>query len=109
MDMTPSLNILHTEASKGWGGQELRVLAELEGFAARGHRTRLLAPEDATILRTARDRGIACEACPFDRPLSRRGLLQMYRLRHRLRADPVDVIVTPVSYTHLTLPTIYSV
>ena len=104
--MNECLNILHTEASKGWGGQELRVLAELEGFAARGHRTRLLAPEDAQIFQAARDRGIACEAFPFDRPLSRKGLGQILGLHHRLRANlaaspvanPVDVIVTHSSH-----------
>ena len=100
--MNHSLNILHTEASKGWGGQELRVLAELEGFAARGHRTRLLAPEDAQIFQAARDRGIACEAFPFDRPLSHKGLGQILGLRRQLRANPVanpvDVIVTHSSH-----------
>ena len=96
--MNPPLHILHTEASKGWGGQELRVLAELEGFAARGCRVRLLAPSDAQILRAARDRGIPCEAVAFDRPLSRLGLGQIRRLRRRLRADPVDVIVTHSSH-----------
>ena len=32
------LSILHTESSIGWGGQELRILTEMEGMAARGHR-----------------------------------------------------------------------
>ena len=96
--MKPPLNILHTEASKGWGGQELRVLAELQGFAARGCRTRLLAPGDAQILQAARDRGIACEPFPFDRPLSFQGLRQIHRLCRRLRDDPADVIVTHSSH-----------
>ncbi|MGB0723548.1 MAG: glycosyltransferase family 4 protein [Gammaproteobacteria bacterium] len=88
------LHILHTEASRGWGGQELRILAELEGFAERGHRTRLLAPEDSNILRVARERGVPCEAFPFNRPLSRAGLRDIRRLRAWMRANPVDVIVT---------------
>ena len=33
-----TLNIVHTESSTGWGGQELRILTEMEGMARRGHR-----------------------------------------------------------------------
>ena len=31
------MNILHTEASTGWGGQEIRILREAEGMRKRGH------------------------------------------------------------------------
>ena len=30
------MRILHTESSRGWGGQELRVLNEAAGMLARG-------------------------------------------------------------------------
>ena len=36
------LSILHTESSIGWGGQELRILTEMEGMARRGHRVHLV-------------------------------------------------------------------
>lgn len=36
--------IVHSEASLGWGGQERRVMAELLGFRARGHRVGVVAP-----------------------------------------------------------------
>ena len=32
------LTIMHTEASVGWGGQELRILSEATAFAKRGFR-----------------------------------------------------------------------
>ncbi len=32
------LTILHTESSKGWGGQEMRILKEALGMQERGHR-----------------------------------------------------------------------
>src|SRR6185437_7556270 len=32
------LAIAHTEASMGWGGQEMRTLTEAAGFIGRGHR-----------------------------------------------------------------------
>ena len=31
------LSIVHTEASLGWGGQEIRILAESQGLMRRGH------------------------------------------------------------------------
>ena len=38
-----ALSIAHTEASMGWGGQEIRILTEARGFLARGHRVVLYA------------------------------------------------------------------
>ena len=37
-----TLSIAHTEASIGWGGQEIRMLTEAAGFIARGHRVVVL-------------------------------------------------------------------
>ena len=56
--MRTPLSILHTEASQGWGGQEIRILTEAQGFIARGHRVMLAAPRQATIFEEAQRRGI---------------------------------------------------
>lgn len=48
------LRIIHTESSCGWGGQELRVLNECAGMAARGHEILIAAPEEAPICSEAR-------------------------------------------------------
>ncbi len=37
-----ALNILHTEASAGWGGQEKRILLEATSLQERGHRVQLV-------------------------------------------------------------------
>ncbi len=50
--------ILHTEASKGWGGQEIRIITEAEGFIKRGHRIIIAAPPDAMIIKQAKVKGI---------------------------------------------------
>ena len=60
------LAILHTEASTGWGGQELRILTEMEGFAHRGHRVQLLTPGNAGIFGAARERGLPVVALPIE-------------------------------------------
>ena len=46
--MTP-LRIVHTESSLGWGGQEIRILAESQGLIKRGHDVRLVCPGEARI------------------------------------------------------------
>jgi glycosyltransferase involved in cell wall biosynthesis len=61
-----ALRIVHTEASTGWGGQELRILTEMEGMAGRGHRVHLLAPANAQIVPAARARGLAVDALPIE-------------------------------------------
>ncbi len=50
--------ILHSESSLGWGGQEARVLAELEWMRARGHWVALAAPAAGSLARRAREAGI---------------------------------------------------
>ena len=60
-----SLSILHTESSIGWGGQEIRILTEMAGMQARGHRVHLLTPESAEIFPAAQLRGIPVSAIPM--------------------------------------------
>ena len=43
------MRIVHTESSLGWGGQEIRILAEAQGLARRGHELMLLCPPEARI------------------------------------------------------------
>jgi len=43
------LRIVHTEASLGWGGQEIRILSESQGLIGRGHDVTLLCPPEARI------------------------------------------------------------
>ncbi len=59
--------IVHTEASQGWGGQEIRILTESRGMLARGHRVTLLTPRGARIFAAAREQGIPVVAMPFEK------------------------------------------
>ncbi len=56
------LNILHTESSLGWGGQEIRILTEARSMLDRGHRVTLLTPASAEILPAAKKLHIPVEA-----------------------------------------------
>ena len=48
-----ALAIVHTESSLGWGGQEIRILAESQGLARRGHAVTVLCAPQARILTEA--------------------------------------------------------
>jgi glycosyltransferase involved in cell wall biosynthesis len=84
------MKILHTENSLGWGGQEIRILSEIEGMRGRGHDMHLICPAEARIFAEAGRRGIPVTALPIQKKRMR-GLLA---LRAWLAAHPVDVINT---------------
>ena len=56
--MTRHWRILHSESSRGWGGQEVRVFAELEWMRAQGHWVALAAHPDSAIAKRAQNAGI---------------------------------------------------
>jgi glycosyltransferase involved in cell wall biosynthesis len=84
------MNIVHTEASCGWGGQELRILSEAAGLIERGHQVTLLCPEESNIFREAVRHGVPAVALPIARKRPA-GLLAM---RRWLASHPVDVVNT---------------
>jgi len=61
------LSVAHTEASNGWGGQEIRILTEAAGFIARGHRVVVYAAPGARILDEAPRFGVPATALPIGR------------------------------------------
>jgi glycosyltransferase involved in cell wall biosynthesis len=85
------LTILHTEASPGWGGQEIRILTEATAFATRGFRVVLACQPDAPLAREAQQRGLVV------RPITMRGPLDAmacWQLRRLMRSDKVDLVHT---------------
>jgi glycosyltransferase involved in cell wall biosynthesis len=52
------MRILHTEASRGWGGQEIRILTEARIFLDHGHDVLLLADRQSEILAAAPKYGV---------------------------------------------------
>lgn len=51
------MNILHLEASQGWGGQEMRILKEAEGMRERGHTVILGVMKGGALIERARAAG----------------------------------------------------
>ncbi|WP_395742613.1 glycosyltransferase [Prosthecobacter sp.] len=58
--------IAHSEASIGWGGQEHRILAEINGFRRRGSEVWLIAPMESQIYQRAEQAGVPVVAQRFD-------------------------------------------
>jgi len=83
-----ALAILHTEASLGWGGQEIRVLSEARGVARLGHRVILAAPREARIFTEAARFGV--QAVPL--PIGRKRLAGVRALRAYLASERFDVL-----------------
>jgi len=83
------LSIAHTEASNGWGGQEIRILTEAAGFIGRGHRVVVYAARGARILDEAPRFGVPAAALPIGRksPIGVRALVDAFS---RERIDVVN-------------------
>src|ERR1700682_1795461 len=84
------MKILHTEASKGWGGQEIRILDEAEGLRARRHDVQLATPNEAAIFEAAKRRAIPAHAIALDH----RRLGSLRALRALIREFEPDVVVS---------------
>jgi glycosyltransferase involved in cell wall biosynthesis len=61
------MRIVHTESSRGWGGQEIRILNEAAGMIGRGHEVLLLCTPRSRIEAEAVRFGVPTEALPIAR------------------------------------------
>jgi glycosyltransferase involved in cell wall biosynthesis len=82
------VRIVHTEASLGWGGQEIRILTEAAGMIGRGHQVELACPREARIFAEASRFGVPATALPIGRKRPH-GVLA---LRRFLASGQVDAI-----------------
>lgn len=88
--MMGKLRIVHTEASLGWGGQEIRILEEAHGMVARGHQVVILCPKESQLFSEAQRRSIPAEVVP----ISRKNFKGMLALRRWFATHAVDVVNT---------------
>lgn len=85
------MKILHTEASPGWGGQELRILREAEGMRARGHQVILAIQEKGGLVQPAREAGFLVYEIPFKKARAFQVLFQLTRL---IRKHGIEIVNT---------------
>ncbi|MDP2808741.1 MAG: glycosyltransferase family 4 protein [Rhodocyclaceae bacterium] len=60
------MKILHTEASCGWGGQEIRILEESRGLIGRGHEVTVACPAHARMTAEAARFAVPVIALPIE-------------------------------------------
>ncbi len=82
--------ILHTEASCGWGGQEIRILEESRGLIERGYRVSVACPAHARLAQEAGRFGVPVTELPIEF----RTLAGWQALRRYLAAHQVDIVNT---------------
>ncbi len=83
--------ILHTEASVGWGGQEIRVILESVEFAKRGYRVLIACPAEARISAKAAEAGLRVINVAMPGPLNPKAIRRFLSI---IKSEKVDVIHT---------------
>ena len=84
------MRILHTEASCGWGGQEIRILEESSGLIGRGHELSIACPAHARLATEAVRYGVPVATLPIEF----KTVAGFRALRSHLASHPVDVVNT---------------
>ncbi|HIJ85416.1 MAG: glycosyl transferase family 1 [Magnetococcales bacterium] len=90
MNAMSPLRILHTEASLGWGGQEIRLLSESKAMLERGHAVHLLCPPNSRISTEAKRYGVPTTIAP----MGRKNISGLFAVRSWLATHPTDVVIT---------------
>lgn len=84
------MRILHTESSKGWGGQENRTLNELIGMRELGHELAVVCQPSARLAARAREAGFEAFEVPMRGAIDLGAVLRLRRLMKEFRADIVN-------------------
>ena len=84
------MRILHSESSKGWGGQENRTLNELIGMRDRGHELAVVSRPGARILERAREAGFETHEVEMRGILDFPALVRLRRLIQRMAPQVIN-------------------
>ncbi|MDP2157758.1 MAG: glycosyltransferase family 4 protein [Nitrospirota bacterium] len=85
------MKILHTEASLGWGGQEIRILREALGMRQRGHEIIIAADPKSSLLENAHNQGFMTIPVAF----KRRNLLPLVLyFKRQIEKEKIDIVNT---------------
>lgn len=85
------MQILHTESSNGWGGQEIRILNESEGMRRRGHQVIIAVAKGGGLVSKARAKGFIVYEIEYSKPKALLPLLQLIKI---IRKHKIDLINT---------------
>lgn len=80
MSTERELRVLHTEWSLGWGGQEIRIMAEMKAFRERGVHMQIACRKESRIAAAAAEAGFRVDHLPFAGRLDLATILSLRRL-----------------------------
>ncbi len=84
------IHILHTEASPGWGGQEIRILQEAIGMRERGYKVILAIQKGGGLVSYARKEGFTVYEVPFSKKRALTAFLILLKLIFREKVDLIN-------------------
>jgi len=84
------MNIAHFETSINMGGQELRILEQIQWLLRKNHSAWLLAREDCAIYKEAVKRGLPTYPIPFRGSVNPLAISEVIRFAKRERIDIID-------------------
>ncbi len=90
------MRILHTEASSGWGGQEIRILTESKVFIKHGHEVAIAADINSQIAKRAHEYGVPVYAIQ----LKKKRLSDLLALKRVIQTFQPNVISCHSSTDH---------
>ena len=83
------LRIIHTEASPGWGGQEIRIMEEMRWFRRQGHDLMLVAPPHSVLIEKATEEGFETANLLFTKNKIPGDLLRLFGIIGKFQPDVV--------------------
>lgn len=85
------MRILHTESSKGWGGQEIRILQEALGMRKRGHEILLAVNREGKLIEKARKEGFLVYEMPFSKYFAPTTIMRLLKI---LKKHAIEIVNT---------------
>lgn len=113
--------IIHTEASRGWGGQEIRTLTECKWFRDQGFRCLLMASDDSQISKAFKAEDIEVIPIEFKKSTQLGDFFRCYKWFKQLKPELVGAhsnidtrvalaaaatagVIRRVRYRHVSIP-----
>jgi glycosyltransferase involved in cell wall biosynthesis len=90
------MRILHTEASQGWGGQEIRIINESKIFVENGHSIAIAANPNSPLIQNAKKANLEV----IEINLSKKNIKNLISLRTAIKNFSPDVISCHSSTDH---------
>lgn len=87
--MPQTIRLLHTESSLSMGGQEMRILTEMEKLTAFGYSSLLAAPRESAINAEARQRGLKVRDIAFRGSFDAQSV---WRVARTLRQEGIHIV-----------------